>query len=101
MSKKIVMYILMSVVATIVSTVGSFMFKDKSQEDRQMLVVQHPDGCYLLEPRSIADGMSTVVDAVNVKPGKNTFKFDCNGKQIEVVKDVKPGETMWNFEPDK
>lgn len=101
MSKKIVMYILMSVVASVVATVGSMTCKDKPEEERQVLIVQHPDGCYLLEPKSIADGMSTSADVVNVPLGKNTFKFDCDGKQVEIVKDVKSGETMWTADIKK
>ena|SRR2546421_5787448 len=95
MSKKIVMYILMSVVASIITTVGSINCKDKPEQERQVVIVQHPDGCFLLEPKVLADGMSTSADVVSVVPGKNTFKFDCNGKQIEIQKDVKAGETMW------
>ena len=95
MGKKWLMYILFTTVASGVATVGSLDCKKKPEDQRQILVVQHPDSCYLMEPKSITDGQSTSVDVVSVAPGKNTFKFDCNGKEIEIQKDVKAGESMW------
>ena len=89
----------MSAVASIVATVGSFGFKQSNTPDKQMLIVQHPDQCFLLEPKPIADGMTTGADVVSVPPGKNTFKFDCDGKQIELSKDVKSGESIWKADP--
>jgi acetylornithine deacetylase/succinyl-diaminopimelate desuccinylase-like protein len=101
MSKKIVMYIVMSIVASIVTTVGSFTFKDKSRGPEKItLVVQHPDDCFLLEPTPMSAGMGMGANIVNVVPGKNTFKFDCNGKPVTVVKDVKPEEHIWSVNPN-
>jgi len=95
MSKKWVMYILFSLVASGVATIGQMDCKEKAEAERQPLIIQHPDGCFLMEPKAIADGMTTGADIVNVSPGRNTFIFDCNGKQIQIEKDVKAGETMW------
>ena len=93
------MYILTSLVITIVTTVGSFMFKDTPEKPKTMLIVQHPDSCFLLEPSPLAVGASSGADVVSVEPGKLTFKFDCEGKQIEVKKDVKVDDHIWRANP--
>lgn len=99
MSKKIVMYILTSLVVTIITTVGSFIFKDTTEKPRVMLIIQHPDSCFLLEPSPLAAGMSSGADVVSVEPGKHVFKFDCEGKQIELNKVVKEDEHIWHANP--
>lgn len=93
------MYLLMSLVASIVSTIGTFTCKDASN-DKVTLVVQHPDGCFLTDPSPVAGGLSTGADIVAVKPGKTVFKFDCGGKKIEVAKDVQPGVLSIKVDPE-
>lgn len=98
MSKRIVMSIVTSLIVTIITTIGSFTCKDKGS-DGIMLIVQHPDTCFLLDPNPLAAGMSTTADMVSVKPGVHTFQFDCDGKQFAIKKDVEPGHTIWNIDP--
>ena len=98
-SKKIVMYILMSIVSSIVMTIGSFTCKDKEGKGKVILIVQHPDSCFLLEPNALAPGQSTSADIVSVPLGKIKFKFDCDGKQVEIEKYVQSGQSMWKVDP--
>lgn len=51
----------------------------------------------LVEPVS-DQNMGTAASIVKVKPGKNTFKFDCSGKEIEVQTEIKPGQLTYTFE---
>jgi hypothetical protein len=97
-SKKIVMYIVYSVVTSIVMGIGAF-FNKTSGPDKVMLVIKHPDGCFLVEPNALAAGTSTDSDIVSVPVGKNTFKFDCDGKPYTVEKEVEAGHLIWTVDP--
>ena len=103
MSKRIVMSILMSIVSTIVMTVGSFTCKKgggQDSGDSTVLAVQHPDECMLMEPQSLPMSVGEGTTLVKVSPGKVHFVFDCNGKSVEVDHDVKDSEHIWKFQPD-
>ena len=93
------MYILMSAVASIVATVGSFTFRTKNGHEKVTLVVQHPDQCYLIEPNPISNVSAPGADIVLVEKGNRTFRFDCDGKQLAVDKDVEPGDNIWRIDP--
>jgi hypothetical protein len=98
MSKRIVMSIMASLVASIVCTVGTFSCKPDGPA-KVTVIVQHPDNCYMLDHSPMAAGLSTGADMVSVKPGMNSFTFDCEGRQSIVKKEVKEGQLMMSVSP--
>jgi len=97
MSKRIIMSLLGSLVASAVVTVGTCGMNQGG--DKVTVAVQHPDSCFLLSPKPLAEGLSTTGDIVSVKPGLTIFKFDCDGKQLQVSKEVKEGELTMTVDP--
>lgn len=72
---------------------------NSSDSGKVSVVVVHPDSCFLLSPKPVADGLTSAGDIVSVKPGRNSFKFDCGQGEVEVVKDVKQDQLTLNIDP--
>ena len=97
MGKKLINYALLSIVITIVTTIGSYTCKGQDS-DTQTVIVQHPDGCFLLDPKPLT-GISEAGDVVNVKPGQVKFEFDCNGQDYKVQREIKEGDFTVRIDP--
>jgi hypothetical protein len=98
MSKRIVMSLMCSLVASIVCTVGTFSCKPDGP-NKVTVIVQHSDNCFMTDPSPLAAGLSTGADMVSVKPGMNSFTFDCDGRQSIVKAEVKEGQMMMRVTP--
>jgi hypothetical protein len=92
------MSILGSIVSSIVVMFGTCGMN--KGDDKVTLAVQHPDTCFMLSPKPLADALSMGGDIISVKPGPTKFEFDCNGKQLEVTKDIKQGMMTLTVSPD-
>lgn len=90
MSKRIVMWILSSVAMSI----GGFFVSCGTDDtaNSNTVVVQVPQGCTLVSPRSPLEVLQSAGAIATVKPGKNQFVLNCDGRLVQVDKDVADGQ---------
>lgn len=93
------MSVLCSAVASLVVSLGTCGMGG-GEDARVTLAVQHPDSCFLLSPKPLADGLAANGDIVSVKPGMTNFELDCNGNQVSVKKEVKEGAMTLDLSSD-
>jgi hypothetical protein len=82
MSKKIIFAVLSSLA---VSIGGFFASCGANTSTSTSVIVQVPDGCFLLSPKAQIDLGGPVVQ---IQPGKNPFTLDCGGRQVGVTKRI-------------
>ncbi|HVT11955.1 MAG TPA: hypothetical protein VHE55_06785 [Fimbriimonadaceae bacterium] len=102
MSKRIVM----SVLATIAMSIGGFFVSCGSGSDDSAgpadVVVQLPAGCSLVSPRDPVGVLGGAVTMAPVKPGKkNEFILSCDGRMVQVDKDIAPDQRAVSFTEDE
>lgn len=91
---------MLSMVAGIVATVGSFRCKGEGESEAAMVMIQHP-GCLMVEPSGSMTNLQSVASTVKMKPGLNHFEFDCEGREVEADYEATGKEHWLTFDPAK
>jgi hypothetical protein len=98
MSKRIVM----SVLSAAAMSIGGFFVSCGAPEAKEaaVVVVQMPEGCTLISPR---DEMGTLAGAsvAKAKPGLDEFVIACDGRMVQVQKQIAPGQRSVAFTADE
>ena len=98
MGKRLVMGILSSVALSVggyLSSCGS-----GGKQDSSILAVQMPDGCTIVSPKDELGALTAGTPVVAVQPGRNRFVLNCDGKTIEIVRDVKADQHVISISAD-
>lgn len=99
MSKRIVMWVLSSVAMSIGGFFVSCGAGDTAEPNT--VVVQVPQGCTLVSPRSPLEMLQAAGAIATVKPGKNEFVLNCDGQLVQVDKQVNEGQHVVTIEDDE
>ncbi len=96
----------MSVLATIAMSIGGFFVSCGSGGDdsagRRDVVVQVPAGCNLVSPRDPVNMLGDAVTMAPVEPGKkNEFVLSCDGRMVQVDKDISQDQRAVSFSEDE
>lgn len=99
MSKRIVM----SILSAIAMSIGGFFVSCGSGGDTgpSAVIVQLPEGCTLISPRDQLSALGGSVPMATVKPGKNEFVISCEGKMVQVDKQVAKDQQTVTFSDDE
>lgn len=94
----------MSLLSTAAISIGGFFVSCGSSDSGGNLptpvVVQLPEGCTLVSPRDPLSALGSAVPMAQVKPGKNQFVITCDGRMIQVDKDIAPDQHAVAITPD-
>jgi hypothetical protein len=92
MSKRIIM----SIVSAAAMSIGGWFVScgSDSSHEAHTVMVQLPDGCSLVSPRSPLGALDSLGTIANVKTGENRFVIDNAGQEYTVVKSVADGDQV-------
>ena len=91
MSKKIIM----SLLSTAAISIGGWMVScgsEPSEGTPSAVLVQLPEGCTLVSPRDPLSALNPALPMAQVKPGPNQFVVTCEGRMIQVDKQIAPDQ---------